>query len=354
MTNIENGKITAKELKRRLQAGDSNLYLVDIRPEDEFGPWHIQGSFNFPMDVLEKEAERIPKDYLVVTICMKGEASVKARDYLADNGYDAVSLQGGMLAWSGVYDTVKLSQNFPGLEVLQFTRVGKGCISYMLISDGKGMVIDPTVDTEVYTEQAEALNVQLETILETHVHADHISGAQQLAKVTGAKYLQPDAIPDMISLADIQIRRVRTPGHTPESQIFIVGNLAFTGDTLFVDSVGRPDLGQDPRKNGAVLFETLQSKVLTLPDETVILPGHISLDNGIEYGSPHVKKLTEIRLLLPLQLARDRFIDWVVKNANPQPPNFASIKKINLGELPFPAKEEQRTLEAGANRCGVR
>lgn len=174
-----------------------------------------------------------------------------------------------------------------------------GCLSeaaYYIESEGEAIIIDPLRETEPYIEMAKARNAKIKYIFETHFHADFVSGHIDLAKKTGASIVYgPTAKTDyetivaedgqFFNLGKIKIKVLHTPGHTPESSCYLLfdengkEHSIYTGDTLFIGDVGRPDLAQ---KSGeitaedlaATLYDSLRNKILPLPDHITVYPGH--------------------------------------------------------------------------------
>ncbi|MBI2173228.1 MAG: MBL fold metallo-hydrolase [Candidatus Aenigmarchaeota archaeon] len=345
--------MTPQELKQKLDEGQK-IFVLDVREPLEYEEWHIPGSVNIPLSSVYAGAE-LPKDRKIIAVCLHGMRSERAKQILSMQGYDISSMRGGMVAWNSVYDITEISSG-----ILQIRRVGKGCLSYMITSDGEAAVIDPTIDTDVYM-QAAGKN-RIAAAIETHVHADHASGGCILAERTGAAYYAPDdgqttkhqtvSYGTAIRVGDAEIRAVHTPGHTPGSMTYLLGEFAFTGDTLFIESVGRPDLGQDAEENAGILWETLQKRILVLPDTTKILPAHYGSE--IKHGLLISAALGELkRSLAALSMQKQKFIRWVAGNVQPKPSNFEAIKEFNKG-LAELEDEELRELEAGPNRCAVR
>jgi len=185
-------------------------------------------------------------------------------------------MEGGMVAWNAVYDIVPVEDIdiIDKCQVYQFRRIGKGCLSYLVVSNQEAIVIDPTIDVNTYINEADKKKVKIIAVLDTHTHADHISGGVKLHQKLNVPYYLPDEEGNLtehssvdsdlqLQVGDVILKALVTPGHTTKSVTYLLGNLAFTGDTLFVESVGRPDLGQDAKENGATLWETLQYKLLT-------------------------------------------------------------------------------------------
>ncbi|HTM47991.1 MAG TPA: rhodanese-like domain-containing protein [Bryobacteraceae bacterium] len=184
------------------------------------------------------------------------------------------------------------------MEPVQVERFYLGCLahaSYMIGSNGVAAVVDPRRDVDIYLEAAAAKNLRIEHIIETHVHADFVSGHRELAERTGARiYLGAGSgaeFPhvavkdgDEIQFGDCRLRFLHTPGHTLESVCILMKDSGapdrpasvFTGDTLFVGDVGRPDLSptHTPQQLAAILYRSIHEKLLTLPDDTEILPAH--------------------------------------------------------------------------------
>src|SRR6185295_10527263 len=173
-----------------------------------------------------------------------------------------------------------------------------GCLahaSYMIASDGVAAVIDPQRDVEMYLEEACKNNFRISTVIETHLHADFVSGHQELAARTGARiYLGSKAgaaFPHVpvedgveIGFGRCRLRFLETPGHTIESICILVTDLerspepfaVLTGDTLFIGDVGRPDLspGYTPQQLAGFLYDSLHEKLLMLSDDVSIYPAH--------------------------------------------------------------------------------
>jgi hydroxyacylglutathione hydrolase len=167
--------------------------------------------------------------------------------------------------------------------------------SYMIGSEGVAAVVDPQRDVDVYVEEARQRGLQIKYIIETHLHADFVSGHQELAADTGAAiYFGEKAgatfshVPvrdgDALEFGKVRLTFMETPGHTPESICVLVTDLersiepvaVLTGDTLFIGSVGRPDLGglQTPEELAGLLYDSLHTKLLTLPDDVEVYPAH--------------------------------------------------------------------------------
>lgn len=345
------------ELKTWLDTGRP-VQVLDVRGPDEHADWHIPGAVNVPLDELPARLGELDRDRPVVVVCTRGVRSAEAAELVRRSGLEATSLDGGMLAWNGVYETHPLKVDGP-FTVLQVRRVGKGCVSHVVLSGDRAVVVDPTVDVDVFERLLHDHGAEAVAVLDTHAHADHVSGARTLAKRLGAPYLAPAEVGERdgtlrpgtsVPVGETRVDVLATPGHTPGSLSFRVGTVLFTGDTLFVDGVGRPDLGQDARTTGPVLWRTLREGLAALPGSTLVLPSHV----GGPVEGPAVARLGDLRASLEaFAFDEATFVAWVASNRLPPPENFQAIKRVNVGGAPYPTLEDARELEAGANRCAV-
>lgn len=363
--------MTPEKLADRLDENDDELLLLDIRPPDAFEAWHIPGSRNVDVyEALQSEPESaaetlasLPEEPEIVTVCGAGKVSATATAVLDDLGYNATTLVDGMAGWARVHRRAEL----PVAEatLLQVARPGTGCLSYVLISSGGAIIVDPSQYTTRYEEVLETYDASLEGVLETHAHADHVSGARELATTYDVPhYLHPaDAPTDAgvrplvdgreLSLGETEIEVIHTPGHTAGSVTFEVGSAALlTGDTLFLGSVGRPDLGDDEvgaiRERAATLYESLQ-RLLDRPDDTLVLPAH-------EPGAPRpptASSLGEVRDRNGLVgLEYGDFVEAITGDVPEPPANHDRIKRANLGRTTLEA-DEARHIELGPNQCAA-
>lgn len=346
--------------------------VLDIRGDDDRAQWSIPGSLHAnAYDALRAGGPGVladialPSDRPVVTVCNAGRVSQAAADVLASRGFDAASLAGGMKAWSLAWNTADVPLAGTHARVIQVRRTGKGCLSYLVGSHGEAAVIDPSVSTSVYTDVAKREGWRIKSVLETHVHADHLSRARELARVTGAALLLPPQerttfqaafLPDggQVRIGEALLAAMHTPGHTNESTSFILdGAAVFTGDTLFTRGVGRPDLHaniDEARQRAHTLFRSLE-RLRSLAPATVVLPAHASEPVAFD-GRAVASPLDDVsRWLADWLRSEEAFVARVTSNLPPDPPNFARIVAMN--EAGEDAGEQATELEAGANRCAV-
>jgi len=365
---------TPEQLRSALDSGQP-VTVLDIRAARD-REWWIPGSVH--ADVfdalkagdaapLESAMRDLPKAAPVVAVCNAGQTSGLALPHLQRLGYSAFSLRDGMRGWSEAWNTaaVQLPPGTP--QVLQVRRTGKGCLSYVVLSGREALVVDPSVGAEVYVELARAAGARVVAVAETHVHADHVSRGGTLCSLTGARlYLPPQqrvvtpftpATDGMeIPFGAARVRVLSTPGHTPESACYLLeGAAVFTGDTLFVQGVGRPDLkaeGREAEGRARLLHDSLTRRIFPLDPRILVLPGHASEPLAFD-GVPHAATLAEARASAGVDaLDEDRFVAHLLRHLPPTPPNHFEIIRINEGRVAAPA--DLRTLEAGANRCAIR
>jgi len=342
-----------------------DVFLLDVREPMEFSEFKIPGAVNLPLSDLfsEKGLEKIPKNKKIVTICSHGNRSMVATFALAQKGLEATSLEGGMSRWNQVLNA-NTAVKQEDLIIIQVEKVGKGCLSHIVGSRGDAIVIDPTYPPSKYLEFAEKEGLKIKKVIDTHQHADHVSAALQLSKLANAdlyfsarEEYNIESIKakdgDLISIGSKQIRVMHTPGHTPGSMTYVVDEIyAFVGDTLFVESIGRPDLRDKAEEFAVELHETLHNKLLNLPPNCKIFPTHHGegvkpTENGIFYTTPEMAKNLSL-----LDLNKDEFIKKVVSMTVPRPMNYAMVIKVNKGTIPI-TEEQVPDLEMGPNRCSV-
>jgi hydroxyacylglutathione hydrolase len=262
-----------------------------------------------------------------------------------------------------------------------------GCASYLIgDSDARvAAVVDPRFEIDEYLELARYMNVRIEHVLETHNHADHVSGHGRLAAATGAQiHIHREARPDYehepfddgweLQLGSLTVRALHTPGHRPEHTAFALIDTArgaepwavLTGDTLFVGDVARPDLAVDRKEGARDIFASLQSKLLGLAPETEVWPGHLG---GSLCGGPGMDLKTSSTIgfehrhnMLFAETDRERFVERATAKLPPQPPNFQGIVDINRGPLltagvellPVAPRQVEQLQGAGAVVVDVR
>lgn len=236
-----------------------------------------------------------------------------------------------------------------------------GCLAqgaYYIESNGEAAIIDPLREVDPYLKMAEERNAQIKYVFETHFHADFVSGHIDLAQKTGAKIVygptEMETGFDFISAADGQefrlgnvvIRLIHTPGHTMESSCYLLidengrETSLFSGDTLFIGDVGRPDLAQKviaeltQEKLAGLLFESLRNKIMPLPNDVIVYPGHGAgsacgkmMSNETTDTLGHQK---ETNYALDPKLTKEQFIDSILTGLTPPPGYFPQNVLLNI------------------------
>jgi glyoxylase-like metal-dependent hydrolase (beta-lactamase superfamily II) len=369
--------VTPAALKARLDQGHL-VAILDVRNAEEFTAGTIEGRHPVPtanipyFDFIEDPEGAIARMPFgagvdVAVACGKGGSSAYVAEVLREHGFGAMSLTGGMIAWGDAYSVHPVVDR-PDLTLLQFDRYGKGCLSYLIGSGNEAIVVDPGRHYDQYVDEAACRGWRIVHVVDTHLHADHISGAVPLAAKTGAKYhlhnadsaggkLPAAPLAGVLQLGDVLVEVVKehTPGHTPGSTSLIVdGHYLISGDTLFVNSVGRPDLGGHVDEWAHDLYWSLVNKIRALDDETLVLPAHYASQAEVRPDGVIAGSLGRIRENNPALNVADEsaFIAFIKTNMVPQPETYGTIRRINL--MLEDADEDKRTeLELGKNQCAA-
>jgi len=382
MPDVPVDSVTPEELKAQIDSGES-VILLDARMESNHEEWRIDAenvtSINIPYyeflddEISDDVLKQFPRETKFTVLCAKGGASEFVAGSLIEEGYDVNHLEEGMNGWAKIYEAVEVERYAGPGTVLQYQRPSSGCLGYFVYDGGEAAVIDPLrAFTDRYLEDADELNVELSYAIDTHIHADHISGLRNLVAagvegvipepavdrgITYADEMTLAADGDTFDVGDVTIETVYTPGHTSGMTSYLIGeSLLATGDGLFIESVARPDLeeGDDGAPEAArQLYQSLQERVLTLPDETLIGGAHYSdtavpADDGT-YTAP-IGELVE--RMTALQMDEADFVERILSNMPPRPANFEEIIATNLGQQETD-DEEAFELELGPNNCAA-
>jgi glyoxylase-like metal-dependent hydrolase (beta-lactamase superfamily II)/rhodanese-related sulfurtransferase len=269
----------------------------------------------------------------------------------------------------------------------QLTHDDLGCASYLIGDEDAAVaaVVDPRLAIDEYLRLARYLGVRIEHVLETHTHADHVSGHGRLAAATGATiHIHREAAPEYdhepfddgweLELGELVVRALHTPGHRPEHTAFALVDRArgdepwavLTGDTLFVGDIARPDLAVEKEEGARAIFRSLAQRLMTLPDTTEIWPGHLG---GSMCGGPGMD--LKISSTIGFERAHqellrlddeDEFVARSIASLGPQPPNFRAIVELNRGPLvsgsveahPLTPRQVEQARDDGALVVDVR
>ncbi|WP_255171064.1 MBL fold metallo-hydrolase [Natrononativus amylolyticus] len=369
MSKTDQAKPTMDPDELAARRDDEELFILDVRNEDDYEEWRVDDSHNLPIydelleenfEGLESSLDEIPKDKEIAVICVAGVTSARAASFLRDRGYDARSVGDGMNGWGQVH--VAYDVDVEG--VTQIVRPGTGCLSYLVADEGEAAIVDPSLYVDEYRSFAAERDLEIVAAIDTHAHADHVSGAPLLAYELDVPYhLHPadegeledySAIEDgdTITVGERSLEVVYTPGHTPGSVSLAWGGGLLSGDTLFIRSVGRPDLEgsdeTDVREGASELFDSLD-RLEECDGDTVVLPGHFS-DEEIRPLATTIGDLESENDLFGMD-DREAFVQAIVDGLSDEPANYNQIKAINWGKEPL--TDDAADLELGPNNCAA-
>ncbi len=373
------------------------LLILDVRNQEDVENWRVEGPHPVPtihipyfelLDLDDEEdldaavvrgiqgrlADDLPQDRPILTVCGEGHTSAHLAEGLRGLGYHAVNLEGGMEAWGDLYIERTILEE-AAYTLIQINRPARGDLSHMVVSKGEAAVIDPSRHIELYERLAEQQGARVTQVLDTHAHADHISGGPGLARRNGAPYhLHPyDAIHPMdmlparisytplahdatIQVGEARLRPIHVPGHTLGMVALLLEEThLLSGDSIFLESIARPDLGGAAEAWTPLLHASLL-QLLALPAATRILPGH-AVDPSVadaqgrfcaELGQLHRRN----KGLQEADRGLERFRSYILGSLPHFPDAYIEIKRINLG-LSQPEEPEARRLEVGKNACAL-
>ncbi|HEU5261000.1 MAG TPA: MBL fold metallo-hydrolase [Gemmatimonadales bacterium] len=376
-------QIPADELAHRLDRGE-RVQLLDIRASEHvargtvtFGPTPdfraLPASEIYRLPSLEPLGLD-PADPVAV-ICGHGNSSKQATLFLRKKGFDAYSMTGGMAAWETVYLARPLSPT-PSLQhVVQLDRVGKGALSYVLVSDGDAVIVDPGRHLERYHTLLQDLGATAAAVVDTHVHADYLSGARAAAERWHVPYFlhpqdarspydgadgrfayQAISDGDTVAFGRATLRVVHVPGHTLGSVTLVADeSLALTGDFLFVQSVGRPDLGGQRDTWALLLWQSLERVRREWPGDLLVLPAHYAGERERRADRSVAARFDVVAATNEAVAIQDErtFLAWVSANTPAPPDSYRTIKLANLGLVDV-SEADAEILEFGPNQCAVR
>jgi glyoxylase-like metal-dependent hydrolase (beta-lactamase superfamily II)/rhodanese-related sulfurtransferase len=393
-----NGEVwTAGDLLERLERRDK-FFVLDVRNRDEFERFRLEGrspvpAVNIPyfemlelggkdemldsvVAYVERDlADQLPPNLPILAVCAKGDTSEFVAQGLRRLDYASANLKGGMKAWGEYYATRALVEG-SDLAIYQVSRPARGCLSYIVASAGKAIVIDPLRHLHPYLDLVRDQGLSIEGVIDTHGHADHISGGVALAAQTGASYyLHPydaihpiDVLPATIRYEFIrdsqmfpfgrhELKALHIPGHTLGLVAFRLDDrYLFTGDSIFIRSIARPDLG-GKAETWAPLHGRSLRKLLGLPGGITVLPGHFSsLDEadgtGLFAASLDDLKKRNDGLVVLQRESEEGFVRYLLESLPKFIPEYVDIKRVNAGLL-TPSEEDAATLELGKNVCAL-
>jgi glyoxylase-like metal-dependent hydrolase (beta-lactamase superfamily II) len=385
-----------RKVWERLLRGEP-MFILDVRNRDEFERWRVEGphavpTLNLPyFELLDLEGEadvteavvrgvqahlmgQLPLDRPILAVCAEGNTSRYVAEGLRRLDFDAVNMEGGMEAWGNFYYWYPVEET-SRFSLYQVVRPARGCLSHVLVSEHRAAVFDPARHLDTYHELAAAVGARIEWVLDTHLHADHLSGGPALGQGDHIPYhLHPyDAIHPMdllpariayrpleagqtLRVGEAEVKVLHFPGHTLGMVAFLIeGRYLLSGDSLFLESVARPDLGGRAEGWARLLYASLK-RMAELPDETRVLPAHFS---DIAAGDAHgVYRATLGELkrrnpgLLKLAEGEQAFCDYILASLPEFPAAYVDIKRANAG-LVSPDERQAQEWELGKNLCAV-
>ena len=375
-------EITCEDLIRTVESG-APIRVLDIRapsalsggrieivPPDRF--LNIRGSEILSLG--EAVGSELSVDGPIAVVCGHGNSSKHIALHLNELGYHARSIRGGMAAWTDALATRRLTAPAGFDHLIQFDRVAKGALGYLVAAGGEAILIDIPRKPQPYLDTIRELGLKVVAVADTHVHADYLSGGPAVSRSLGVPYyIHPfdgvspyDATPSKIPytpLAEGQTLRVgpsgirveHTPGHTEGSVCFWVGDrTVLTGDFIFVRSVGRPDLGGKLDDWTPVLWKSIERARASWTKDALVLPAHYGSeleredDRSVGRAFGRLPEVNE-----PLRMASEGdFVAWVKAKVGSIPDAYRKIKTVNLGLLQIWEMEAQE-LEGGKNACAL-
>jgi glyoxylase-like metal-dependent hydrolase (beta-lactamase superfamily II) len=382
MADASTTQIPVEELARRLDDGE-RLQLLDVRAPDrvavarvalgralDFRAMPNSTLFALPsLDALGLDPARP-----VAVICGHGNSSKQTTAFLRERGYQAFSVAGGMAAWETVYVARRLVPTSSLASIVQVDRVGKGALSYLLVSDGDAVVVDPGRHVDRYDALLTELGATPAAVVDTHMHADYLSGARVAAQRWQVPYFlhADDAVSpydgtpgrfayqslndgDTIAFGRAALRAVHVPGHTLGSIALLADDgLVLSGDFLFVQSVGRPDLGGQAEGWAKLLWHSLERARREWPGDLLVLPAHYAGESERRADRAVAARFDVIAATNVAAAIQDEraFLQWIVDHETAPPAAYRTIKLANLGLVDV-SDADAEMLESGPNQCAV-
>lgn len=248
-----------------------------------------------------------------------------------------------------LYTGRRLAKHVPTV-FRQIRRADSGCVTYLIGSTEAGQcaIVDPLLDTDLVVEEAKKAGFSSIThVIDTHTHADHVSGARNLAKqfrlpgvhmsdMASAKFKTiPVRDGQVINLGQVELKFLYTPGHTYDHVCILVGGAKLlTGDALFIGDVGRIDLGGDARDKSDKLFDSLHGRIMALPDAVEVYPTHVGAAHHLgnaRTSSTIGDERANNGALKPKD--KDAFFKYMTEDWPPKPPDYQNIIRLNRGDV---------------------
>jgi len=358
---------------------EADMVVLDVRNKVDFGRFQVESPVPFTMlnvsyfDFMEIEEEciaQIPQNKPIRVVCAKEGSAQFVSEILIKNGFTDVGyLEGGIKTWGNLL-VPKLLSPEKDYALYQFIRPGKASCSYGLIKDKEIMLFDPSRNVDFYLDFAGHHGCTIKYTFETHLQADYIAGSRMISEKSAAVFMANEndftgSKIDYTSLKDKEIytfsegapkvQCLFTPGHTPGSTSFFIDDTyMITGDTIFIHSVGRPDLGGQVKAWSDKLFDTLQ-QLKNYPDSVDILPGHYmdwsEANEDLNFSATFKATRDYNKSIYALE-TKAEFLDFIESNMRKQPDEYATIRLINAN-LEQVDDDKAEELDLGKNECAA-
>ena len=355
------------------------IFVIDVRNKKDFAKFKVEGPYPFHLlnipyfEFMEFEEEciaQLPPGSKIRIVCAKEASAKYVAEIIHKNGFDDVGyLRGGINTWGNLL-VPKLVTTTDGYQLYQFIRPGKASCSYGLIAKNEIMFFDPSRNVDFYIDFAKEKNVRINKTFETHLQADYIAGSRMIAEQTGAEFLANanDFTGSKIEYTKLEnnktycftsdgpeVRVLFTPGHTPGSTTYLIDDkYLISGDTVFIKSIGRPDLGGKAEEWAALLFATM-NKIKEMDRELIVLPGHYmdwsETNSQLIFECSLGEAIDRNKSIYDLETVEE-FINFIKTNMRPQPEEYKKIRLINAN-LDQVDEDEQNILDIGKNECAA-
>ncbi|MFB6189840.1 MAG: MBL fold metallo-hydrolase [Halapricum sp.] len=375
-------EITPATLQGRIDAGDP-VRILDIRDRESVEQWQITGesvAFTYlpRARVLQAKATGTIADLVadidgegpITVVCAEGRSSAEVAALFREAGHDARNLAEGMTGYADLFLGTDLDSDGDA-RIVQYRRPSSGCLSYLVCSGDEAAVIDPLAAfTDRYRGAVAEAGATLRYAIDTHVHADHVSGIRTLAAETDATPVVSSRARDRgitfdtrtvddgerLPLGRTTLEAVAAPGHTTGMTAFLVDGVLLSGDSLFVESVARPDLERD--SEGAAdlareLYATVTERFARFDGDVLVAPGHYGGAAAQSADGTYSATLGTLReRLWPFETTEAAFVERVLDDLPPRPANYERLIAVNLGTEGLD-EVDALELELGPNNCAA-
>lgn len=358
-----------------------DFLLLDVRNEEDFRRFQVESPYEIDMlnvpyfDFMEEEESsvaKVPRNKKIKVVCAKEGSAQYVGEILESHGFEDVGyLKEGIVSWGNMLAPVRVNDESEAFELWQFIRPGKASLSWGLISEGELSIFDPSRNLDFYKSFAKAHDCKITQTFETHLQADYISGSRFIASAEGAKVYGHSgdfmgASFDYIAIENGNVYKasangpaievVHTPGHTPGSTCYVIDDkYVVSGDTIFLVSLGRPDLGGKAVEWAGMLYNTMTQKIKKMDPALQVLPGHYiewsEADEKLVFSSS-LKNILEANADIYGISTEPEFVEFIKQNIRKQPDVYAEIRKVNAGWLD-PEDDEQSSMDLGKNECAA-